>query len=82
MEVCNKYLIDDVHLELSDIDISKSLIKDVVNSQSEFTANMIRSGAFETSTMVYFGKFSARHNYIQKMNQNYGIKNSNTKQNK
>lgn len=80
-KICNEDIVSHVYETLNDNDggsiiISKDLIRDVVdNGQSLFTKHVIEKGMFEDIALKYFGKFKARHQYIQRMHTKLNTKN-------
>lgn len=62
----NDLVIEETSLELA---LPKNLVKEVVNAQSEFTAEMIRTGAFEGVIWPKFGKVRVKigkvHQYVE-----------------
>lgn len=61
-KTCNKELVEDV---MSSTGESAASIKGAVDYFSKFTATIIKTGAFETVMIPYFGKFQPKSKEIQ-----------------
>tara|TARA_R100001086_G_scaffold152454_1_gene81150 strand:+ start:1297 stop:1602 length:306 start_codon:yes stop_codon:yes gene_type:complete len=56
-----------------DIDLPVKMVKEIVNSQSKFTAEVIRSGLFDTVRWPYFGTFKAKVKHATILNYMKGL---------
>ena len=60
------YIYDSVNKD-RELTISKSLIKEVIESQNEFTLDKIEEGTYETITWKWMGKFEVNFNKLKKL---------------
>ena len=70
----NDFVLEETALELL---IPKALCKEVVNVQSEFTAEKIREGGYETVMWPLFGKVKVKVSKVHKLNAYEGYKDIN-----
>ena len=61
---CNEEVIIEV---AEDLHVSQDIVRRVADSQSKFTAQIVKSGALETIMYVHLGKFKVNPYQIQKM---------------
>lgn len=61
---CNEDVIDNVSQELG---ISKEMVREVMEIQSDFLSSTIKSGGLENVIFVYLGRFRTNPRRIQKM---------------
>ncbi len=63
-----RYCNEQVYYEVAEnLEVPEQLVKDIFNAQSEFTAKIIKRGAFESVTFVYLGKIKAKLRAVSKI---------------
>lgn len=71
---CNPQLLQETSRKLK---LPKEQVKEVIEFTSEFIADTITEGIFETVMVPYFGKFSVKTKQLQFIENRKGIDNGN-----
>lgn len=69
VQTCNVELTKDVIRKTKE---QPKVVRDITHQYSAFIANTIKSGAYETVLVPYFGKFKPKTKRIQKIYNNKG----------